>query len=822
MKLSSSFSNFLYVVSVIVATAIPVLTVNAQTAESDSLYSEGMTLFEQGKYKNAIEKFRQVWELDSINVPEYMPAYESGKDWMAYSYIKMGNEKMAKHLNPLVYDIAPDDRRKFGRINDFFGQYHEDMMNRMWVLGEMHLSSAVDEAEKVFGRQSVIYSQALVGLTTFHLNQNNEKKLNECINKLEKVMADLPVKNKYLSAFYHLMKGWSDFYRNKFAESLAEARKCRELLKGLEKDAWFETAKMSDLFGVLVFYADQEIFTSRQAALAELKNIIDGNIDTYFSLPDDKLISGADIMGYALDILVHYPNVNSDEYDDRIARYIEILRGADREKYPYMDNSLSYALYCRGMINNVKANQTGKGYEKVWEITGEAMKLAEASATIEKKDCLELMMVGANALIALQRYDEADEIMDEVLPIAADKSNQQEYFLIDAVNGKSLINQRKGRMDLAIETMRKYLSAIRNMKNKYPSEVATLLKDYADIIGYDKRNLKEYASVIKEVIACYETLDYPEFQSGYLNSLHCLATMHGQTPAGTEEIFEKLESKIEKLKANPLAPAEYVMYQEASLLNGRAMLAQSQNEPDKALEYNTRAIELGKKSGYAERSDLLNTRLHIYKDQSNYSEALKVGEELLALCNRVYGHEDPTTIQIMSEMIDIYGGNLRYDMAEEMVNEIMKLLDISFKSLSPEFMTQTLILIGTYYNNVRNYGMALEILERAKKLMAQREVEAVWELPLLTAYLNAKCKTDHKDEVFTECKALIAGMDGKNYTPFERFQLLTSLGFIAKELGEIGYASDWFEKGYEEYELPEDEFNIFYINCLCSMKGNIH
>ena len=54
MKLSSSFNNFLYVVSVIVATAIPVLTVNAQTAESDSLYSEGMTLFEQGKYKDAI------------------------------------------------------------------------------------------------------------------------------------------------------------------------------------------------------------------------------------------------------------------------------------------------------------------------------------------------------------------------------------------------------------------------------------------------------------------------------------------------------------------------------------------------------------------------------------------------------------------------------------------------------------------------------------------------------------------------------------------------------------------------------------------------
>lgn len=816
MKRSYPCFNFASILSALIAIIGSVTPLRAQTPESDELFDKGMTLFEQGKYKDAIENFRQVWELDSINVPDYMPNYESGKDWMAYAYLKLGNKAMAKEMNPIAYDMMPVDRRKLGIINDYFQQYHDDLMNQMPVLAELHISSAVDEAEKQFGKESIIYLQSLVGLTTFYYERQNEKKLNECVNRLERVIDDMPVKNKYLSAYRHLMKGWTYFYRGKYSEALAEARKSREEFKGFETKTFYELGKLSNLFGAIVYYGDPSAFDSPEAALAELKEVIDGNINAYFSLPPSKWIDGSDLMAYSLDALVYYPNVNCDEYDEKIAKYIENLRGANREKYPFIDNSISYALHCRALINNIKANITGKGFEKVWELAEEAISLAEESTLIEKKNCLELMMVGANALISLQRYQEAEKIMDEVLALAADKSNGQEYYLIDAVNGKSLIEQRTGRMDHAIETMRKHLPEIRGLKNKYPSEVANFLLNYADALSLDGRNLKEYGSVLKEVVTCFEKLDMPEMQGGYMQALLKLALMSGVSAEESESLLKRAGELIEKLKTNPLITSENIISQEATLLNVRALAARASGNYNLALEYNDASIDLMKRIDVADRGDLLDTRMRILKDMNKFEEAHKVGENLLSLTRRIYGPEDVNTIHIMSDMIDIYSGNLMWDKAEEMVSEIEKVLETAWMSLSPEFLTQTLILMGTYYTGLRNYDKALQILEKAKSFMARKNVDPSWEIPLITAYLTAKSKTEKSDEVFDECKALAKGIDKKGYNAYQKFHLRTSLALVAKELGELGYASEWFDKAYGEYSPQEGDDIMYYTNTLVS------
>ena len=83
----------------------------AQSARSNQLFDEGVELYRQGKYREAISVFSRVDLLDKLDFPEGNPRREYAALWMASCYYKLGDEAKARELDSLTYVFPPVDRR---------------------------------------------------------------------------------------------------------------------------------------------------------------------------------------------------------------------------------------------------------------------------------------------------------------------------------------------------------------------------------------------------------------------------------------------------------------------------------------------------------------------------------------------------------------------------------------------------------------------------------------------------------------------------------------------------------------------------------------
>ena len=83
----------------------------AQSARSNQLFDEGVELYRQGKYREAIPYFEQVDVLDRKELPEGNPRREYATLWLASCYYKLGNEAKARELDATTYAVPPIDRR---------------------------------------------------------------------------------------------------------------------------------------------------------------------------------------------------------------------------------------------------------------------------------------------------------------------------------------------------------------------------------------------------------------------------------------------------------------------------------------------------------------------------------------------------------------------------------------------------------------------------------------------------------------------------------------------------------------------------------------
>ena len=83
----------------------------AQSERSDKLFEQGVTLYQAGKYREAIPVFEECDSLDKAEMEE--GAYRRGyaEDWLASCWYKLGNTKKAKEIADQTYDAAPVDRR---------------------------------------------------------------------------------------------------------------------------------------------------------------------------------------------------------------------------------------------------------------------------------------------------------------------------------------------------------------------------------------------------------------------------------------------------------------------------------------------------------------------------------------------------------------------------------------------------------------------------------------------------------------------------------------------------------------------------------------
>lgn len=82
----------------------------AQTKESDAIFAQGVSLYNKGKYKDAINLFARCDSIDALTLPAESSRAWYGKVWMGACYHKLGDDAKAKELSP-YYTAPPVDRR---------------------------------------------------------------------------------------------------------------------------------------------------------------------------------------------------------------------------------------------------------------------------------------------------------------------------------------------------------------------------------------------------------------------------------------------------------------------------------------------------------------------------------------------------------------------------------------------------------------------------------------------------------------------------------------------------------------------------------------
>ncbi len=86
------------------------MAAQAQTKESDELFAQGVSLYNKGKYKDAIKLFAQCDSIDALTLPAESSRAGYGKVWMGACYHKLGDDETAMTLSP-YYTTPPVDRR---------------------------------------------------------------------------------------------------------------------------------------------------------------------------------------------------------------------------------------------------------------------------------------------------------------------------------------------------------------------------------------------------------------------------------------------------------------------------------------------------------------------------------------------------------------------------------------------------------------------------------------------------------------------------------------------------------------------------------------
>ena len=113
-----------------------------QSVKSDSLYSIGVTLFDEGKYEKAIPYFKDSYTLDCAEMDSLSPRRNYSAEWLAYCYYKTGNIEEAKKYNKVCYKSKPIDRRLTIKIDSLSVEAYNDFINKLFL-------SALKKADEV-------------------------------------------------------------------------------------------------------------------------------------------------------------------------------------------------------------------------------------------------------------------------------------------------------------------------------------------------------------------------------------------------------------------------------------------------------------------------------------------------------------------------------------------------------------------------------------------------------------------------------------------------------------------------------------------------
>ena len=805
------------------------LTSFGQSAESNALFSEGVDLYKQGKYKTAIERFTRCQALDDVEMDSLDMRKEYTKEWIAHCYYKLSDIKKAKSIGVQDYDIEPIDRGLTAKTDSIFDLANSIAANGNLSYAIQKMKEGMEMEKKALGEECYAVANSHASLSYLYANTGDMTTAFREIEIAKEMYKSLKLENTYRygallisEAYLYMMEGEKETYMKIGLEALSK----------LTKDGNAYYSELISLYNLL--------------AVGE-------------STP---------------------PTAKCEEYVLKLSAELDKIR--DDEVYAYADY----------IINCCKGLMTFKYTDKALALANKGIEFIEKNTLPNGNDNFYIAMLYQRSQIylATNRLDDSLEEVKRIISICENTLFFNRNYLDEIYLTLADIYKNKNNPTLELESAKEaYLRAsirqddrriVKAAAKSYMAGANSMLENNKEAIAdikdclrlYEDLNLKEtnyYAgglslkAEIEEDIDPEQAIaDYKLSASLYKQQIPVEYDQLVSVKLGLYRIYKNMQndeeanremSEIEDICKDQTIPS-YVKDKILAIVYNTQGDYEIMSQPGKAITYYEKAKAivgndsplwlnyetkiakgLARIGNYKDAVTRINYVLNILKDQPNmqiqYANTLasassiyasmgdivmmkKYNTESISLIKSIYGENSKSYAQYLSSLAYNMIGLGMYVEAQSICKEAECKMLIHYKEVDIE-MISLYNGIMNMENRLGNIDKAIEYGEKARSLAEGKDYMRLILSETLSNLSNCyKDKSQYNDamDLLKEAMALSEN-DGSRFNR-NCAAIFGQMAMLSQEMGNYADQSTYNECMYEIMKRITDKSDPQYIIVL--------
>ncbi len=677
-----------------------------QSITSDSLYSIGVDLYQQGKYKEAIPLFTEsnrldISELDTTNVRRNYSAM-----WLASCYYLMGDTAQAKAIYEFHYDQPPIDRRltvlsdhlnmigkRFASNGDYtsalkyylqcseiekdvLGDTHRFYLNSLEtigyyyylsgdsILGRHYYQEYLSASEKKNGKVSLSHAINLAYFAKTFIEHND---IDEAINletqsvTIFEQLLNIEENRDYLENYAIVLHNLSVHYitfKKEYEKALHYEEQSLEIwekLFGKENEEYILRLR---------WISACNLQFKKKEGFEQAKQIMDLT-ETLYSKCSSEHVEA--VCNYYVEIVYNLMH----DYPNAVKGLIECMKTLeDSTAYKYSPQML------RVLDDLALIYRAGGDHKNAVQIYKKALDISTKVSNVTDDWKITTQIHLSDALYYLHEYDEAISVLQEVGKLETTNHGENTEINVTILNNLAFIMSKQSKYLEGIEVRKKALVMHEKLFGKnieYAILLALLAEDYNRI-----RDTINYKRLIESVISITESYnqDSLNYSWDYFKILRFLGGYY------LHESPEKAEVYIRKALELYNNHTGYLEFDPggAELLRAHSQIYWARGDKQKALEIREEVLKQLSNNGKNEITEEYASNLMGYSYMlalSGYKiDAINAAINANNIYSQLFGEDSEETMSACSQLAALYYSKKDYGRTAFQVIRLMNHLPL--------------------------------------------------------------------------------------------------------------------------------------------------
>ena len=215
-----------------------------QSDESNATFKQGVELYHQHKYKDAISKFKRCKELDDLEMDSLDFRKEYTKEWIAHCYYKLLDIEKAKAQGTQDYDIVPIDRTQIAESDSVISLAHTIASNGNIVYAITKLKEGLKLEEKMLGSNHYAVANTHSMLAIMYVGHNDLDSAEKELQQSKQIYCHNNLSESYAYGIILLREAYLNFRKGAQQEYIRLAK------ESLERFVKWDNARYKELIDV--------------------------------------------------------------------------------------------------------------------------------------------------------------------------------------------------------------------------------------------------------------------------------------------------------------------------------------------------------------------------------------------------------------------------------------------------------------------------------------------------------------------------------------------------------------------------------------------